>query len=332
MGQSLSPGYDLIVTNGDVAGELLRKSFAGTEVMPWRDVLHEGPVPMTDDHEELSELRADYLADRGWGGHDALRESFRARDRGLANHRIFENVILWFEHDLYDQLQLIQILGWFSENPRENDALHLVQADDFLGHRTPEAIHALAARRMPVSEERISLAARAWEAFRQPTPERWAGLLGDDTAALPHLNHAVRRMLQELPDARSGLSRTQTAILAAVNDGIRTPRELFPFVQRLEKAAFMGDWSFLGVLDGLADRRAPLVEGLEARFSSAMSPEQLKPYLECELSLTRLGLQALGGGADYLAFAPPDRWFGGTHLTPASIWRWDNEAEQLVGP
>src|SRR5690606_18340230 len=118
MAQSLSPGYDLIITNGDVAGELLRKSIAKTEVLPWRDVLHDGPVPVTEDHEELSELRADYLADRGWGDHDTLRDNFRARDRGLANNEIFENVSLWFEHDLYDQLQLIQILDWFRENPR----------------------------------------------------------------------------------------------------------------------------------------------------------------------------------------------------------------------
>jgi hypothetical protein len=35
---------DLIITNGDAAGELLRRATPGTEVLPWRDVLHEGPV------------------------------------------------------------------------------------------------------------------------------------------------------------------------------------------------------------------------------------------------------------------------------------------------
>ena len=60
------PGYNLIITNGDAAGEVLRKAFTGTEVLPWRDVLHEGPVPLTDTFEELSELRADFLAARYW--------------------------------------------------------------------------------------------------------------------------------------------------------------------------------------------------------------------------------------------------------------------------
>jgi len=330
MAQSLAPGYDLIITNGDVAGELLRKSIANTEVMPWRDVLHDGPVPLTEDHEELSELRADFLADRGWGDHDTLRDNFRARDRGLANNEIFENVSLWFEHDLYDQLQLIQVLDWFRENPREPGTLQLVQADDFLGHQTPDTIPQLATRARPVTRQQIDLASNAWSAFRQPSPEEWAGLIAEDTSTLPHLNRAVRRMLQELPDVNTGLSRTQAAILSAINEGIRQPRQLFPAVQRQEQAAFMGDWSFWEILDGLADKRAPLIEGSEGRFGTDMTAEQMKAYFESEMSLSQLGLQVLGGGADYLAFAPLDRWFGGTHLTPNKVWRWDNASDRLV--
>lgn len=332
MGQSLAPGYALIITNGDVAGELLRKSIANAEVMPWRDVLHEGPVPLTEDHKELSERRADYLADRGWGDHDTLRENFRARDRGLANHGMFEAVSLWFEHDLYDQLQLIQILDWFRANPRDASTLHLVQADDFLGQQTPQAVVQLASRARPVTGRQLELAGKAWKAFRQPSPEGWAGLIAEDASALPHLNRAVRRMLQELPHVGSGLSRTQTAILSAVNEGVRQPRQVFPAVQRQEQAAFMGDWSFWDILDGLADGPAPLVEGLDGRFRSGMTEAGAKAYFESEVSLSDLGLQVLGGGADYLRFAPVDRWFGGTHLQPGNVWRWDNDGDRLVGP
>ena len=226
MSDALQPGYDLIITNGDAAGELLRKAFAGTEVLPWRDVLHDGPVPLTGSFEELSELRADFLAERGWGDPDTLRENFRARDRGLAHYESFETVTLWFEHDLYDQLQLIQILDWFFGTPGRGAGLQLVQSDDFLGTQTVDQLVELAKLSAAVSEAQLALASKVWAAFRQPDPKTFAALLTDDLSALPYLEQAVRRMLQELPDANTGLARTQHQILLAINDGVSTPREL----------------------------------------------------------------------------------------------------------
>jgi hypothetical protein len=117
---------DLIITNGDAAGELLRHTISGAEVLPWRD-------------------------------------------RGLARADSFDRLVLWFEHDLYDQLQPLQIFDWFSrKEPRE---LLLVQASDFFGRQSEEEIEALRAEEQPVTAEQLTLAADAWAAFRAPTPE-----------------------------------------------------------------------------------------------------------------------------------------------------------------
>jgi hypothetical protein len=142
----IAVALDLIVTNGDAAGELLRRAIPGTEVLPWRDVLHEGPVPLTATLAELTAIRADYLADRGWGDRGEIAAYLQARDRGLLHSKAFDRVILWFEHDLYDQLQLLQILDWFSREETSADgSLLLVQASEFLGRQSEEEIEALRA-------------------------------------------------------------------------------------------------------------------------------------------------------------------------------------------
>ena len=56
----------LHITNGDSVAEPLRQLFPEDEVLPWRDVLHEGPVPEKLDAEGLREVRAAFLARRGW--------------------------------------------------------------------------------------------------------------------------------------------------------------------------------------------------------------------------------------------------------------------------
>jgi len=83
--------------------------------MPWRDVLREGRVPAVD-AAELSRVRSRFLT----GEPDA----FAGRDRALAEA---EELVLWFEHDLYDQLQLIQVIA-SSAAPAG-----LAQAEAYLG-------------------------------------------------------------------------------------------------------------------------------------------------------------------------------------------------------
>ncbi len=324
---------DLIITNGDAAGELLRKTIRGAEVLPWRDVLHDGPVPVTADMAELSRIRVDYLADKGWGSEAELGQAFEARNRGLAQASAFDRVVLWFEHDLYDQLQLIQILDWFGREARSDVRLYLVQADDFLGQQTPETLAKLVQLEEPVFDQQVVLARRAWDAFRQPTPEPWFRLLDTDLSPLPFLKSAVGRMLEELPAARSGLSRTEREILRAVRGGAERPRDLFGAVQAREEAAFMGDWSFWDRLDGLTAEPSPLIDGLEAGpFRPDMGQESWQKYLNAALRLTVIGSEVLAGREDYALHARIDRWFGGTHLTNDSLWRWDSARAALIGP
>jgi hypothetical protein len=320
---------DLIITNGDAAGELLRRTISSAEVLPWRDVLHEDPVPLTATLAELTAIRAQYLADRGWGDREEIAANLQARDRGLARANAFDRVVLWFEHDLYDQLQLLQILDWFSRAERGD--LLLVQASEFLGRQTAQEIEALGALEQPVSDEQLALAADAWSAFRAPTPEPWQALLGGDLSPLPFLDQAVRRMLEELPGPE-GLSRSERQILTALASGISTPPALFVAVQRTEPAVFMGDWSFWGLLDGLALARVPLIEGLAGAPFRPEGASLASSYFQSELRLTAFGEAVLECREDNAAPNEIDRWWGGTHLTNNRLWRFDAEKERLMAP
>ena len=56
----------LHITNGESAGNTLRQTALGGAVLPWQDVLHEGPVPALP-RQKLLRTRARFLADCGWG-------------------------------------------------------------------------------------------------------------------------------------------------------------------------------------------------------------------------------------------------------------------------
>lgn len=322
---------DLVITNGDVAGALLRRSLPGTEVLPWRDVLYDGPVPFTDSLSELSEIRADYLASCGWCTPAQLTRDFSARDRGLGASAMFDRVVLWFEHDLFDQLQLLQILDWFDAALPEPGKLLLVQSSSFLGTMTPDEISELRASEQPVREEQLALASRAWAAFRSDTPEDWAVLQPSADTSLPFLRPAMLRMLEELPGP-NGLNRTERQMLEPLQFGTFNPPQLFGLSQRREEAMFMGDWSFWKLLDGLAQCETPLVEGLSGSFAGPDDAAAVQTYLKSTVRLTDFGRAVLAGEEDRFEENSIDRWWGGTHLTAEALWRWHPLQRALLAP
>jgi hypothetical protein len=323
---------DLVITNGDAAGEVLRRTLSGAEVLPWRDVLYEGPVPITDTLEDLTAIRVEYLARTGAGEISAIEFELAARNRGLAMSSEFDRVVLWFEHDLYDQLQLLQVLDWFATHPRTPGTLLLVQVDDFIGRQEPDALSDFAASASPVTQAQLDLAKSAWTALRQPTPEAWAKLLDEDASPLPFLRPAILRMLEELPGP-DGLTRTERQTLALIEaEESFTALGLFVGVQKMEDAEFLGDWSFWRLLDQLALAEEPLISGLEAAPFQHDDTDLAKAYLTSRVTLTSLGKAVLAGGADWTAHHAVDRWWGGTQLSDDNLWRWDGEAEKLIAP
>jgi hypothetical protein len=223
--------------------------------------------------------------------------------------------VLWFETDIYDQLQLLQALVLAGE--RE---LELIQADADLGPLQPDELEALWSRRQPVTPEMRALAREAWDAFRAPEPTGIAALLARETSLLPYLGPALLRLLEELPDAASGLSRIERQLLEPLVDGPKRPFELYLASQAREEAAFLGDaWAW----KALAELR-PLVEELPP-------PPPLgdqREFAAAQVSLTDLGRRVLAGEADRVAARTPDRWLGGTRVDGS--WRWDGATHRLV--
>lgn len=288
----------LHLTNGDSAGGSLQLSGVPGRVVAWRDVLHEGPVPAGLTLEAMSVVRARFLADEGVGSLAELSASFSERDGALRSAR---QVVLWFEHDLYDQLQVLQILAVLAAEP--GITAEMICIDAFpgivpfhgLGQLTPQQLASLWPQRRPVTAEQRVLGASAWEAFTSPDPRALPALLATDLRALPFLGSALRRLLDDYPAAPTGLGRTERQLLQAIARGVCSFTELFRANAAAEEASFMGDTTVQSRLAALIHARTPLV-----------TPE---PH-----TLTAAGQRVLAGEVDARQLNGIDRWIGGVHV------------------
>jgi hypothetical protein len=327
----------LHITNGDAAANVLRKAGFTDPIVAWRDVLHEGPVPAGLGLRELSRVRAEFIAACGWGRSEEVARQFDTRDAMLEDSLSGDRVVLWFESDLYDQLQLCQVLAWYRDQ-KQRPELVLVNANEprdgsfrGLGTLPPEAMQELVSKAATVRPEQLEVAAKAWEAFRSPEPTALEHLLHEDTSALPDLQAALRRLLQELPARQNGLSRTEHAALSAVAEGARAPAEVFVAVHTREERPFMGDWPFwrlLAHLSGAGPALLELASGAKPRFPPQVPPAAA--FGAQRFRLTPAGREVLDGKRDAVATIGIDRWLGGTHLASGgTVWRWDESAARL---
>ena len=304
----------LIITNGSSAVGTLERADIPGEKLPWNDVLHDGPVPAGLDLDALGTVRARYIADCGWGAFHDILADFRRRDTRLQRSPDDDEVVLWFEHDLYDQLQLLQLLDWYGAPARRPARRSLICHARFVSMCSNDQVRADFARRAPVTDEQIGLAMDAWAAVRAPSPEGVLEILNGDVGALPFLGDALERFLEELP-GRDGLARSERQLLAAVADGADTVGAAFVAAQDRESATYLGDASFALYAIRLAQGAAPLLR-LDGE----------------ELALTDIGRAVLDGREDRIRVNGIHRWWGGTRLATDSLWRWDTDRRALRAP
>ena len=66
--------------------------------------------------------------------------------------------MLWFEYDLYDQVQILQILDWFSETSSVQTNLSIICTENYLVMMTAAEMKHLVGYEEPVSQQHLALA------------------------------------------------------------------------------------------------------------------------------------------------------------------------------
>jgi len=322
----------LHVTSGDHAAARIRAMGVGGEVLAWQDVLHEGPVPAGLDLAALTAVRARFIGARGWEDEAIALAMLTARDARLAATAGEDEVALWFEADLYDQLQLLQLLDWFAEPARRPAKLTVMLSGASLPALDERQLRELFFRRRAVPEGVLQAGRRAWAAFRDPDPRALEALLADDEmGAIPGLTEALRRHLEEFPSVADGLSRSERQLLEAVAAGAPDLRAAFVAAHHeREDPVFLGDTVFADYAVRLGGGPHPLVTLAGGAPIVAPGRGETATFWAARAYLTQDGLDVLEGRADAVALRGIDRWLGGVHLTPGSCWRWDHVAGALV--
>ena len=326
----------LHITNGDSAVVGMRAGGISGEIVAWRDILHEGPVPAGKSLAELSRIRAEWLEQQGFGERDSLEHEFQQRDGMLSRYMDFDEVVLWFEWDLYDQIQLIQILDFLARDSEADrsetgTALSIVSFAGYLGALEPVRFENLFAQRTAITQEMLNLGSKAWCAFTSDDPREIEKLAASDLDALEFLSPALWRHLEELPSTLNGLSRSESQILQSVSQGPLSFHEIFKRVANREDRIFCGDTVMARYIERMSLTETPLIIYSSGEKVDAPSTEgDSRAFGDAEMALTAAGRDVVACDSDWITMGGSDRWLGGVHLdSHRARWRWDPDARRV---
>ena len=319
----------LHIHNGDSSANIAKQSSLPGEHFAFREALIEGPTPADFKNAGIatwSLIRARHL---WWAYGVDLKEcgqDLRAQEKKLASFPEHDEVVLWFEHDLFCQVHLIYLLNWFGQQQMGDTKLSLICIGEFLGREnfrglgelTSAELASLFPARQQVTPAQLDLAASTWRAYCSDDPTAIEKLLQTDTSALPFLDTALRAHLERFPAVKNGLGRIENRVLQLIHEGLNRFSDLFAKFGEAEAIYGLGDAQFWLALRRMSATRRPLItvhgNGNEEIDQKLLTPDNVR---NARLELTDLGEAVLKREADSVK------------LNRIDLWRWDEQTETL---
>ncbi len=266
-------------------------------------------------------------------------DRFEVHDIGLAQLcACFDTVELWIGPTANDQLELVWLLDYLRRRKAITPRLFLRTSEPPVG-RSTEELAAIDLPRLRISSALADLASRAWHAFRSPTPQAWCDLLREDLSGLPHLRDAVLKLLIELPAPGTGLGATEMGLLEMIYPGHRHRLSVIlntlVFFNGYYRHTIFNYWETALLAEPLAFGSEPAITALNPELQSVELRNMRRRdeiHKESRPMPTAFGEAILLGREDFSRHNPVHRWWGGTELTNANLWRWDQVAQELIAP
>ncbi|OLE48580.1 MAG: hypothetical protein AUI36_20950, partial [Cyanobacteria bacterium 13_1_40CM_2_61_4] len=302
------------IHNGTSTTNTLREFGFPGEHFAFQEVLMAGPTPAGLSSNEWLDLRAMFLCEEYDLKLDDCKSDLLKQEATLQRFSEHDETVLWFEHDLFCQINLIYLLDWFSKQSLDKPRLSLICIDEFsgvkdfrgLGQLTGEQLASLFDGRHEVTEQELRLASRAWAGYCSANPEAIERLLEEGSSALPFLESALRRHLARFPSTTNGLGRIENQALEFISDGAKSFKSLFVRFAAAEPVYGLGDLQLWSELKRLARCREPLI--------NVTGVDGVNRFNEASFDLTDTGGAVLAEERDFIEINGIDIWLGGVHL------------------
>ena len=296
----------MIHVNGEEVGKRLETD---SPVIIWREMYDWGPLNHTWEADDFIGRRAAFFEERMELPSPLFIQYSKKQLKALREISDKEEIVLWFEHDLYDQTMLMFLLNELKDRSHN---LSMVTLDAYpgiepfygMGQLSSDQLNRLMETKQPLTREQVKEAVEGWAAYTSIHPSSLQTWIENTDHPLPYLSDAMNTHLDYYPSKEKGLHRVEELTLMFLGKEEKHFIDLFEAVKK-ERSK-----------DGLSDLRY------------AYMLKQLQPLITCDgilpdfeemdadpvVSITDLGNRVMSGEVNRMDVLGIDDWVGGVRL------------------
>ncbi|MCK0189259.1 DUF1835 domain-containing protein [Arenibacter sp. F20364] len=249
----------LHITNGDILTNKLSTLKLDGEIITWREMLCEGKTETNVGSESFWKTRFEFLnknykVSKSWFIDKTLKEY-----RTLCNHKQEDRIILWFDYDLFDQINMLAVISWLKTH-RPYAEISMVSSEEEentidllgLGELTDDQLRKLYTKPTLLTQDDIEYADYVWQLYCSDNPIRLENLKDFDSFQFSHLSGAIEAHLMRFPTIRNGLNEVENNILRLARSAKpKTKLELLNTVLKNQGRYGFGDTQYERVITKL---------------------------------------------------------------------------------
>lgn len=250
----------LHITNGDSTTQYLQKLNIQGDFITWREMLCEGRTEVTVGSERFWKTRFEFLKESYRVTKKQFIDLTLKEYRNLCNQKTQEEIVLWFEYDLFCQINMIAVISWLKRY-RKGRKISLVCSGEIKGSEKMLGISELSEKqinnhyknKIDLTQDDIEYADYVWQLYCSNNPIQLQNVYKyQPSATFKYLTNGLLAHLQRFPTIGNGLNAVENNILTiASKKSFASKEKLVGAILREQTAYGFGDMQYFKKVDDL---------------------------------------------------------------------------------
>ncbi|WP_010228416.1 DUF1835 domain-containing protein [Gillisia marina] len=214
----------LHIANGNILAQNILDLGIQGDIIIWREMLCEGPTTYELGTPEFIKIRKAFLKSSYQINPEDYGDKFIKELRKLDSIKDVDEIILWFEFDLFSHLNMLAAISQLLEN-KVDLPVYLVCSKKLKGEKEFQPLSQLSLKHLKnhfdqkihLDQDDLEMANLIWQYYNEENPLKLKALI-KQKSNFEYLSSCVRTHIERFPNSKTGLNTIEANILSLIKE------------------------------------------------------------------------------------------------------------------